>query len=172
MIKFIQGNSLTGRTLLMAGVLAAACGVFCAQANGQGRGGMRQRGGGDQELTELTQLLSLTSDQQTQVKTLLTDQRQQMQALHNSAAGSDASDTSQPTMQEQMQTIRKNTNDKITALLDDDQKTKFAAWLEQRQGQQHGQGGGQQGGGQQGGGQQGGGGGATTPPAFPPPSGH
>jgi periplasmic protein CpxP/Spy len=168
MIKFFQRNSFVRRTLLMAGILAAGCGVFCAQANGQGRGGIHQRGGGDQELTQLTQLLSLTSDQQTQVKTLLTDQRQQMQALHNSAAGSNASDTSQPTMQEQMQTIRKNTNDKIMALLDDDQKTKFNAWLEQRQGQQHGQGGGQQGG-QQGGGQQGGGGDSTPPP--PPPMG-
>jgi Spy/CpxP family protein refolding chaperone len=165
MIKFVQGNSVARRTLLMASILAAGCGVFCAQAYGQGRGGMRQHGGGDQELTELTQVLSLTSNQQTDVKTLLMDQRQQMQALRNSATGSDASDTSQPTMQEQMQTIRKTTNDKIMALLDDDQKTKFTAWLQQRQGQQRGQGGGQQGDGQQGGG------GATPPPASPPPSG-
>jgi len=166
MIKFVQGNSFARRTLLMASIVAAGYGVFCAQAYGQGRGGMRQRGGGDQELTELTQVLSLTSDQQPQVRTLLTDQRQQMQALRNSAASSDASDTSLPTMQEQMQTIRKNTNDNIMALLDDDQKTKFAAWLQQRQGQQHGQGGGGQGGsGQQGGV-------ATPPPASPPPSGN
>ncbi|HEY1985822.1 MAG TPA: hypothetical protein VGG85_10450 [Terracidiphilus sp.] len=159
MIKFVQGNSVARRTVLMASILAAGCGVFCAQANGQGRSGMRQHGGGDQELTELTQVLSLTSDQQADVRSLLTDQRQQMQALRNSSAGSDGSDTSQPTKQEQMQTIRKTTNDKIMAMLDDDQKTKFTAWLQQRQGQQHGQGGGQQGGGQQGGG-----GGATPPP--------
>lgn len=134
-IKFENGNSLARRALLLAGILAASCGAFCVQAGGQARGGMHQRGGGiERELSELTQVLALTGDQQAQVKDLLIERRGKMQALRSSGT--------QPTM-EQMLAVRQDTNGKIRALLNDDQKVKFAAWQQQRMERWRGQGGGE-----------------------------
>src|ERR1700677_265679 len=115
------------RMLLMAAILVVSCGAVWAQSPGP----MRGRGGNpERELQQLTHVLSLTADQQTQVKALLAEQRQKMEALRNS--NSDASSQGTPSRREQMESIRNDTDTKITALLNDDQKSKFAAWQQER----------------------------------------
>lgn len=104
-------------------------------------GGMHGRGGPERELEHLTQMLSLTADQQSQVKTLLTERRQKMEALRNS--NSETSGQAATPRREQMESIRNETDTKITALLNDDQKTKFAAWQAERKARmEHREGGG------------------------------
>jgi len=78
---------------------------------------MQGRGGGNPErqLQMLTERLSLTADQQTQVKALLADQRQKMQVLRESNSGA-------PPDRQQMEGIRNETDTKINALLNDDQR--------------------------------------------------
>jgi Spy/CpxP family protein refolding chaperone len=94
---------------------------------------MHQRGGNpEREVEHLTRMLSLTPDQQTQVKALFAEQRQKMEALRNPAPGADASSQATPPRHQQMEAIRNDTDTKITALLNDDQKAKFAAWQQER----------------------------------------
>jgi periplasmic protein CpxP/Spy len=132
-----------GRGLLIAGFLVAIPFVgstaLWAQNETLPAGPMHGRGGPQRQLQHLTQMLSLTPDQQTQVKALLTEQQQKMEALRNSNA--DASSQGSPSRREQMESIRNDTDTKITALLNDDQKAKYAqlqaqrkARMEQRQG--------------------------------------
>ena len=132
MIQFGNGKLPVWRALLMAGILVAGCCAFNVPANAQAQGGMGQRGGNvEQQLSELTQALTLTVDQQAQVKALLEARRAKMEALR---AGGE-----QPS-REQMMAVRQDTNDKIRALLNDDQKAKFTAWQQQHR---HGPGGGE-----------------------------
>lgn len=129
--------TLASRTLLMAGLLAVACSALWAQADapppdGQ-PGPMGHRGfNPERQLQMLTRVLSLTTEQQAQVKTLLTEQTQKMEELRKSSSTADASAQSGPPNREQMEAIRNDTDTKITALLNDDQKTKFAAWQQER----------------------------------------
>jgi periplasmic protein CpxP/Spy len=121
------------RTLLMAAILAVSCASLCAQS-----GEVHRHGGNHEwELQQLTQVLSLTGEQQTQVKSLLAERHEKMNALRGGNSGSDASAQAAPSSnqrpsREQMEAIRRDTDMKIAALLNDDQKTKFAAWQEQR----------------------------------------
>jgi Spy/CpxP family protein refolding chaperone len=104
---------------------------------------MGQRGPDtERELAQLTEALSLTPDQQTQVKAILKERHEKVEAMRASGT--------QPT-REQLVTVRKDTDTKISALLNDDQKAKFAIVQQQRSSRHRG-----------------GGGGATPPP--PPPS--
>jgi len=86
---------------------------------GMGRRGMRMDP--DRQLERLTRELNLTTDQQTQIKPLLVDRQQKMQALFQdqSAAPEDR--------RTQGRTINEGTNNSIKALLNDDQKQKFDA---------------------------------------------
>ncbi len=119
------------RGLLLAGILFATCGALWAQNDAPPAGPMHRRGTPEHELQQLSQTLSLTADQQTQVKAILAERRQKMEALRNPSAGTDAA--SQPAApHQQMKQIRDETDAKITALLNDDQKAKFAAWQQQR----------------------------------------
>ena len=128
MIRFSRANSFTRRALMAAVLLAGSCAVW-AQADqppGPPDGQMRGRGpNAERELGRLTQTLSLTPDQQTQVKALLQERRGKMEALRSGE---------NPPSREQMQAIRKDTDAKISELLNDDQKTKFAAWQQRMQG--------------------------------------
>jgi Spy/CpxP family protein refolding chaperone len=149
MMKFAKQFLPARRTLLMAAVLATtSCALWAQSDQAQPGGGMR--GGGpnvDRQLGQLTQALTLTADQQTQVKALLEQRRGKMEALRASGT--------QPT-REQMEGIRKDTDAKITALLSDDQKTKYAAWQQERMERRRGGGGGD---------------GVPPPPPPPPPPG-
>jgi Spy/CpxP family protein refolding chaperone len=131
MNEFVSIGSMARRTLLTAVVLAVGFSAFCTQADGQRRG-MRQRGNNlEMELQQLTQVLTLTQSQQSQVWTLLKERRQKMQALRSSAK-SDAADQAPGTNIQQAVAIFQDSNAKIRALLNDDQKVKFDAWQEQR----------------------------------------
>lgn len=133
MNELVYGYLLARRTLLLAGVLVVSCCALWAQNDSPPPGQMHGRGGNpERELQQLTQVLSLTADQQTQVKTLLAEQREKMEALRKPASGGDASSQAAPPSREQMVAIRQDTDAKITALLNDDQKPKFAAWQQQR----------------------------------------
>jgi periplasmic protein CpxP/Spy len=100
-----------------------------------GRGGMQER-----QVEMLTKKLNLTPDQVTQVKAIDEDSRTQAMAVRNdmSIAG--------PDKRAKMMDIRKASQDKIRAVLTDEQKPKYDALLaqmqERRQNRQGGQGGG------------------------------
>jgi Spy/CpxP family protein refolding chaperone len=134
--RFIKVNVSARRTLLLATILAAgSCGLWAqaGPADGGPNGQMRQRGPNtERELGQLTQTLSLTPDQQTQVKGLLEERRGKMDVLRGSGA---------PPTREQMEGIRQDTDAKINALLNDDQKAKFAEWQKQRMDRRRGPGG-------------------------------
>ena len=136
MIKFGKGNFAARPALLLAGILlAGSCALYAQDEpqSGPPAGGMGRRGpNAERELGQLTQALSLTPDQQTQVKALLQERRGKMEALRSSGT--------QPT-REQTEGIRKDTDDKISALLNDDQKAKFAALQQQRMQNRRGPGG-------------------------------
>jgi protein CpxP len=95
------------------------------------RGGM----GPERELERLTHALTLTADQQTGVKALLEQQATQFKALRAKTqaepAGSETTETRQAGMT-QMDQIRDETNTKISALLDDNQKKTFADMIARR----------------------------------------
>jgi Spy/CpxP family protein refolding chaperone len=126
-------SSLASRTLLAAGLVILACGALKAQNDAPPPGPMGHRGpNSERQLEMLTRVLSLTPEQQTQVKGLLTEQSQKMEELRKSTSGSDASSQGAPPSREQMEAIHNDTDGKITALLNDDQKVKFAAWQKER----------------------------------------
>lgn len=78
----------------------------------------------DRQLERLTRELNLTPDQQTQIKPLLVERQQKMQALFQdqSAAPEDR--------RTQARTIMEGSNNSIKAVLNDDQKQKFDAMQE------------------------------------------
>jgi Spy/CpxP family protein refolding chaperone len=80
------------------------------------------------QLEMLTRRLNLTADQQTQVKAIQQDTRQQMMAVHNDSS------LSQDQQRSKMMEIRKSSQDKIRAVLTDDQKTKYDAMQAQMRG--------------------------------------
>ncbi|MGD0893937.1 MAG: hypothetical protein ABR923_20635 [Terracidiphilus sp.] len=132
--KFNQGILASRRTLLLGTILAAgSCGLWAQAAPPEGappQDQMRHRGPNpERELAQMTDALTLTPDQQTQIKPLLAERRQKMEALRASGE--------RPTRQ-QMEAVRQDTDAKINALLTDEQKTKYAAWekgrMERRRG--------------------------------------
>jgi protein CpxP len=136
MNDFNYGYLLAKRALLLAGVFAVACCTLWAQSDGappEGPppGGMHRGGPNpERQLQELTRVLSLSTDQQTQVKAILAEQRSRMEEMRQSSASDDAN--AAPPNRQQMEAVRNETDSKINALLNDDQKPKYAAWQQQR----------------------------------------
>jgi Spy/CpxP family protein refolding chaperone len=99
----------------------------------QGQGGPRGGGrGGEHQVEFLTKKLNLTPDQVTQVKAIDEDTWNQMKALREDTS------VAQADKRTKMMDIHKASNDKIRALLTDDQKTKFdALQAEMRDRMQH-----------------------------------
>ena len=147
MIDLKRFMILVRRFVPVLGLSIACCCVTWAQPDGPGGpppdggpppGEMQQQSRGpnvDRQLKRLIVLLTLTADQQTQVKAILTDQRQQMLALFKQASGGGATAEDQPPTREameamhaQMKTIHAAAQAKIAAVLTADQKTIFAAW--------------------------------------------
>ena len=91
-------------------------------SQGMGHRGMRMDP--DRQLERLTRELNLTADQQAQIKPLLVERQQKMQALmqDQSAAPEDR--------RTQAHTIMEGTNNSIKAVLNDDQKQKFESMQE------------------------------------------
>lgn len=137
-MKSILKSVPTHRTLILAGILAASCGALSAQNDGPPSGpppGGEMHGRGpnmERQLHMLTERLSLTAEQQSQVKAVLTEQHQKMEELRKSSAGTDASAQAAPPNREQMEAIRNDSDTKIAALLNDEQKPKYAAMLQER----------------------------------------
>ena len=120
-------------TMALAGLLTLGVTGAVAQDNPPppqdqsqaGPGGRGMRMDPNRQLERLTHELSLTSDQQTQIKPLLVERQQKMQTLfQNQSLAPDDRRT-------QMRTIAEGTNNSIKALLTDDQKQKFEA-MQQR----------------------------------------
>jgi periplasmic protein CpxP/Spy len=138
MFELGYGLLLARRALLSASILIASCCAAFAQsetqaappANGPAAGEAYHGRGVERELNQLSRILSLTDDQKTQVKTILESQRQQMEQLRSSAG--QANGAAQPD-RTQFQAIRQDTKTKIEALLNDEQKAKYEAWLQQRE---------------------------------------
>jgi hypothetical protein len=97
----------------------------------------------DEQLARMTTRYSLTTEQQDQVKPILVSQQHQIQGLRKDTA------LSREDRMEKMQSIRSDSNSKIEAILNDDQKKQFEQDRQsmQERMQQRGQGGGPGGGG-------------------------
>jgi len=160
MVDFSCFLLLARRSLLIAGVFIATSCALWAQPDGPGGpppdgpppAEMQTQARGpnvERQLKHLTQLLTLTADQQTQVKAILEDQRDQIEALFkqskpaaegDKASADSASTPPEPPSQEKMEAmraarkaIRENARTRIAALLNDEQKAKFAAWTQKRE---------------------------------------
>lgn len=81
----------------------------------------------EEQLAHMTKALNLTADQQTQIKPMLEDRRQQMMQIHG-----DQSATREDRMAK-MKTLDDATHSKIAAVLDDKQKAKFQKMAERRE---------------------------------------
>jgi len=122
------------RALLLSGVLAAGLvggvQVFAQepgfppetlapppeQGPGGGHRGMMDP---DQQLVSMTKRYNLSADQQSQIKPILVSQEQQRAALRGDSS------LSPEDRKEKMQSIRSDSNTKIEAILNDDQKKQF-----------------------------------------------
>jgi len=124
-------------TLALGGLLAlGASSAALAQDNpppppdqnqaGPPQGGRGMRMDPNRQLERLTRELSLTADQQAQIKPLLVERQQKMQALFQNQS------LSQEDRRTQMRTISEGTNNSIKGVLTDDQKQKFDAMQQQR----------------------------------------
>ncbi len=91
---------------------------------GPGRGGPEQQ---QRQLDMMTEQLSLTPDQVTQIKTIQTEGRTRMMAMR------DDTSMSQDDKHAKMMSIRQDEQSKVRAVLTDDQKTKYDAMLKQMQ---------------------------------------
>jgi periplasmic protein CpxP/Spy len=80
----------------------------------------------DQQLQRMTDKLNLTSDQQSQIKPVLEDRQQKMQALKQDQTLSKSDKKSQA------RSIRDDSNSKIEAVLNPDQKQKFEAMQQKK----------------------------------------
>ena len=122
------------RTLILSiiacGASLALCPVLQAQdtpapsadtGGGGGHGGGRH--GGGMSLEKLTTALTLTSDQQTQIKPILDTERASMQAARSDTT------LSQEDKMSKMKDARDTANTAINAILTPDQQTKFAALI-------------------------------------------
>jgi len=147
------------RALLIAAVLTMGYGALWAQPDGPGGpppdgpppGQMQQSSGPSvkRELKNLTQLLTLTTAQQAQIKTILTEEHQQMETLFSQSRRDEQStktsadskaDGDESTRKDAMETsraaakaIREEADVKISAVLTEDQKAKFESWEQKRE---------------------------------------
>ncbi len=153
MIKNAYGYLHARQTLMVAVMVAASCVTLRAQPDGPGgpppddlQPQLSSGPSVEHQLKKLTRLLTLTSDQRTQVKTILADQHQQMQALLKQSKPAKESDNAsadngfEPNSAETtratraaLKAIREAADAKISELLTASQQTKFAAWKEKQE---------------------------------------
>jgi periplasmic protein CpxP/Spy len=81
----------------------------------------------DQQLEHLTKALNLTSDQQAQIKPILTNQQQQMMQLHQDQS------LSREDKMAKGKSLHEDTTSKIEAVLTPDQKQKYEAMQQKMQ---------------------------------------
>jgi len=112
---------------MRAGAVALCSVALCAvpalaQGGGNGGGGGRMMMSSDQRVAALDKAVTLTDDQKTKIKAIYDADMKKMMDLRNS--GGDPQD-----MRTKMMAIRTDENTQIKALLTDDQKPKFDAYL-------------------------------------------
>lgn len=127
-------------TIALSGLVALAAGsALYAQDNSappQQSQQQGQWGGGhghgrmdpDEQLKHMTRQLDLNADQQNQIRPILVDRQQKMQALWQNQS------LSREDRRSQMQSIREDSRAKIETVLNDQQKQKFDAMQERMQG--------------------------------------
>jgi periplasmic protein CpxP/Spy len=143
-------NNQSSRTTVMGriglrGVMLALCLAtvgtlpMVAQDGGSGQSAPQQGEAGqpggrptanqmvDRQIEHLTTALTLTPDQVSQVRPILTTEATQMMALRQNT------ETAGPDKRDQMMQIRNTTQTKIRALLTSDQQTRYDALLAQQQ---------------------------------------
>lgn len=79
-----------------------------------------------EQLNRLGKKLNLTNDQKNQILPILTDRQQQMKSIH------DNSSLSQQDRRTKMKTLWEDSNAKVKAVLNDDQKQKYDQMQQQR----------------------------------------
>ncbi len=89
----------------------------------------------DRQLEHMTKELGLSADQQSQIKPLLVERQQKMQAIFQDQS------LSREDRRARMQAIRTDSQSKIEAVLNDQQKQKFEA-MQQHMGRRGGENGG------------------------------
>ncbi len=91
-----------------------------SSGQGMGQGGMhRMPMTTDERLAHMTQMLNLTSDQQTKIRPILDSESQQMQTLRADSS------MSRDDKMAKMKSIRESTNSQITPILTGDQQQKW-----------------------------------------------
>jgi hypothetical protein len=78
----------------------------------------------DRQLEHMTRELGLSTEQQSQIKPILVDRQQKMEAIFQDQS------IAQQDRRARMQSIRQESQSKIEAVLNDQQKQKFAAMQE------------------------------------------
>src|SRR5271163_667321 len=121
----ISGLLATGLTLCSAAAFAQQD-TPAPDASAQ-QGGHRQPPTPDEQVARMTKRYNLSSDQQAQIKPILANQQQQMQALRQDSS------LSQEDRMAKVKSIRDDSSAKISALLNDSQKQKFAQDQQRRQ---------------------------------------
>jgi protein CpxP len=124
----ISGFLATGLTLGSAAAFAqqgnaAPAPNASTPQQGDGRGHHTP----DEQVARMTKRYSLSSDQQTQIKPILANQQQQMQALRQDSS------LSREDKMAKIKSIRDDSSAKIQAVLNDSQKQKFAQDQQRRQ---------------------------------------
>lgn len=126
--------SFNRKCLWSLGLLIVAAFVppvgFAAPPQGGYAAGMGGRRGGpspEQQLKRLTKTLDLTADQQTKVKPVLVDGQKKINAVR------DDTTLDRRTMLGKIMQVRKDTNDQVRALLNDQQKQTFDKMLQERE---------------------------------------
>ena len=122
-MKKLRSVMLLSTFLFALGAFAfqSGSGQEANQGHGQGQGQGQGRGMPNVEdhLKLLTEKLDLTADQQTKVKTILEDQRQQMDAIRKDDS------LSREDKMSKMRALRETSQAKLREILTDDQKKKL-----------------------------------------------
>ena len=113
-------------TLGVSGATMAQDNAAPAPAPGQEQGRGPGRMNPDRQLEHMTRELGLSADQQNQIRPLLVDRQQKMEAVFQDQS------IAQQDRRARMQSIRQESQSKIEAVLNDQQKQKFAAMEEHR----------------------------------------
>jgi Spy/CpxP family protein refolding chaperone len=118
---------------MLSGLLAVAGSAAFAQSDTPAQQPSAPTAGGrhgmnpDEQLVRMTKRLNLTPDQATQIKPILTDRQQQMEALHQDQS------MSQADRMAKMKSIRDDSNTRIEAVLNDTQKKQFEEMMAKQQ---------------------------------------
>ena len=108
----------------LLGCLVGAAGFRYWGQKDVGRAGFRTDSQGMDRLPQLEHLLQLTSDQQAKLKDIYSDLRRRMNAQRAD-------------MDSRYETLRKETNSRIAAILTDEQKKEFEQYLKDAEGRRY-----------------------------------